>query len=190
VQKACLSVVPAGRAATPCRDAHLLREGACFARRRPRETAGLRLWTGSPVAKVLRIVSDPQPGAPYRKPLNPSSTERETFFQELKRYVRFTDEDARLLTAIHPTVSPHFAGVAQQFYDRIREHERAHALLTGEEQIIRLQGSLVRWLHRVFLGPHDEGYFAETSHIGRVHVKVGLPEQYMFAAMAVMRSSL
>jgi PAS domain S-box-containing protein len=111
----------------------------------------------------------------------------ETLFQELKRFVRFDDRDARLLASFHAYASPHFQGIAQAFYDRIREHERAHAILTGEEQIVRLQRSLLGWLNRICLGPHDERYFEETSKIGRTHVKVGLPEEYMFSAMALIR---
>ncbi len=114
----------------------------------------------------------------------------ETVFQELKRYVRFDERDASCLAAFHTYAAPHFPKIAQDFYDRIREHERAHAVLTGEEQIARLQRSLILWLDRVCLGPHDEAYFAETSKIGRVHVKVGLPQEYMFTAMALIRVAL
>jgi PAS domain S-box-containing protein len=111
----------------------------------------------------------------------------ETLFAELKRFVRFDDRDAALLAKFHTYASPEFPRIVQAFYDRIREHERAHAVLTGEPQIVRLQRSLLGWLHRVCLGPHDEKYFEETSKIGRMHVKVGLPQEYIFSAMALIR---
>jgi PAS domain S-box-containing protein len=114
----------------------------------------------------------------------------ETLFQELKRYVRFDDRDARVLAAFHPHAAPHFPRIAQDFYDRIREHEGAHDVFTGEDQIARLRQSLQRWLDRICLGPHDEAYFEETSKIGRMHVKVGLPQQYTFTAMALIRVEL
>jgi signal transduction histidine kinase len=109
---------------------------------------------------------------------------------ELKRYVRFTDEDAQRLGAFRDRVTPHYARIAQEFYERIREHEEAHAVFTGEEQIARLQVSMVRWLDGLFGGIYDEEYFAQTERIGRVHVKVGLPQRYMLTAMALIRSSL
>ncbi len=109
---------------------------------------------------------------------------------ELKRYVRFTDSDARRLASISVHVAPHFRRIAQEFYERIREHEDAHAVFTGEEQIGRLQNSMVRWLERVFGGVYDDAYFLKTEQIGRVHVRVGLPQRYMLSAMAVIRSSL
>lgn len=114
----------------------------------------------------------------------------ETRFAELKRYVEFSEADAGLLRGFRDTAAPHFERITQEFYDRIREHEEAHAVFTGEAQIARLQRSLVRWLERVFGGVYDEAYFAETTAIGRVHVKVGLPQRYMLTAMALIRSSL
>lgn len=114
----------------------------------------------------------------------------ETRFAELKRYVGFSAADAGLLRGFRDAAAPHFERIAQEFYDRIRRHEEAHAVFTGEAQIARLQRSLVRWLERVFSGTYDEAYFVETTAIGRVHVKVGLPQRYMFTAMALIRSSL
>lgn len=114
----------------------------------------------------------------------------ETRFAELKRYVGFSEADAGLLRGFRATAAPHFERIAQEFYDQVRQHEEAHAVFTGEAQIARLQRSLVRWLERVFGGSYDEAYFVETTAIGRVHVKVGLPQRYMFTAMAVIRASL
>jgi PAS domain S-box-containing protein len=114
----------------------------------------------------------------------------ETRFAELKRYVDFSAGDAALLAGFRATAAPHFERIAQEFYDQVRLHEEAHAVFTGEAQIARLQRSLVRWLERVFGGTYDEAYFAGTMTIGRVHVKVGLPQRYMFTAMALIRLSL
>ncbi len=114
----------------------------------------------------------------------------ETRFEELRRYVGFIAEDATLLQNFRPLAAPHFERIADEFYAQIRQHEEAHAVFTGEAQIARLQRSLVRWLERAFGGTYDEAYFQETTKIGRVHVRVGLPQRYMFTAMALVRVSL
>lgn len=114
----------------------------------------------------------------------------ETRFEELKRYVRFCDADARALVAFRPIAAPHFVRIAREFYERIREHEDAHAVFTGEEQIERLQRSMVIWMERILSGTYGEAYFAETLKIGRVHVRVGLAQRYMFTAMALIRVAL
>jgi len=114
----------------------------------------------------------------------------ETRFEELKRYIGFTAEDADYLRAARDLAAPHFERIAREFYERIRLHEEAHAVFTGEEQIARLHRSLIRWLGRLFGGVYDESYYQDTATIGRVHVKVGLPQRYMFTAMARIRGSL
>jgi len=114
----------------------------------------------------------------------------ETRFQEIKRYVRLDDRDGELLRAFGVLAAPELPRIARSFYDRIREHEEAHAVFTGEEQIQRLQRSLVSWLSRVCSGPYDEAYHEQTSIIGRVHVRIGLPQRYMLTAMALIRVEL
>ncbi len=114
----------------------------------------------------------------------------ESLYDEMKRYVRFSDEEAKLLVAFRPHAAPHFARIAAEFYDRIREHEGAHAVFTSEEQIERLKRSLVRWLERLLGGEYDDAYFAASAQIGRIHVRVGLPQHYMFTAMALIRVEL
>lgn len=114
----------------------------------------------------------------------------ETRFQEITRYVRLDERDADLLRAFGVVAEPELPRIAQEFYDRIREHEDAHAVFTGEEQIQRLQRSLVQWMRRVCGGVYDEAYHAQTSIIGRVHVRIGLPQRYMLTAMALIRVEL
>jgi PAS domain S-box-containing protein len=114
----------------------------------------------------------------------------ETRFEELKRYVRFDADDAHALLELRPLAAPHFVRIAREFYERIREHEDAHAVFTGEAQIERLQRSMVTWMERILSGTYDEAYFEEARKIGRVHVRVGLPQRYMFTAMALLQVAL
>lgn len=114
----------------------------------------------------------------------------ETRFEELKRYVRFDAEDAQALRELRPVGAPHFVRIAREFYERIREHEEAHAVFTGEAQIERLQRSMVTWMDRILSGTYDEAYYEEARKIGRVHVRVGLSQHYMFTAMALLRVAL
>ena len=114
----------------------------------------------------------------------------ETRLEEMKRYLRFDEEDAHALLAFRDLASPHFPRIALEFYERIREHEDAHAVLTGEAQTERLKRSLVLWMGRMLSGTYDEAYAEETRKIGRVHVRVGLPQRYMFTAMALLRVAL
>ncbi len=109
---------------------------------------------------------------------------------ELLTYVRFGARDAELVRRLGRVEDEALATIADRFYDRIREHADAHAVLRDEAQATRLHASLVVWLRRLLTGPYDEAYFARTWHVGHVHVKVGLPQRYMLLAMAIVRSEL
>ncbi len=111
-------------------------------------------------------------------------------FEEMKRYVRLGPEESQLLVRFGVAATPSFPRIVDDFYDRVREHEEAHAVLSGEAQISRLQGAMLDWLRRLVRGTYDEVYFAETAKIGHAHVRVGLPQRYMFTSMALIRAAL
>lgn len=114
----------------------------------------------------------------------------ETVLDELYRYVRFDERDRLLLQAFRAEAEPHFSRISSLFYARIREHEDAHAVIVDEAQIKRLHDSLVRWMGRVLGGPWDDEYRKQTARIGQVHVRIGLPQRYMFSGMSLIRNEL
>jgi signal transduction histidine kinase len=115
----------------------------------------------------------------------------ETVFDELKRYVRFGDADERALRGLHAAAAPRFDAIADVFYQRILAHEGARAALVGgESQVGHLKPTLHAWLDSLLRGPWDEAYWERRTNIGRVHVRIGLPQHYMFGAMNVVRVEL
>ena len=109
------------------------------------------------------------------------------YLDNLKEYVSFTDEDTGRLRALAGPAAPYFVGFAEHFYERISSHPDAHKVLSGQEQIERLKLALVKWMESGLAGPHDEAFYERRARIGRVHVQIELPQQYMFTAMNVMR---
>jgi signal transduction histidine kinase len=115
----------------------------------------------------------------------------ETVFEELKRYVRFGEGDERALRALHQVAAQSFEAIAVVFYDRILSHEEARKVLVGgESRVGHLKITLVAWLETLLTGPWDEAYWQRRYAIGRVHVRIGLPQHYMFGAMNVVRAEL
>ncbi len=115
----------------------------------------------------------------------------ETIFEELKRYVGFSQIDENALRALHPVAKPSFAIITEEFYARILEHDGARAaLIGGESSVGHLKVSLRAWLDKLLSGPWDEPYFELRCRIGRVHVRIDLPQHYMFGAMNVIRRRL
>ena len=115
----------------------------------------------------------------------------ETLFQELKRYVDWSAADESALQTLHGVAAPHFPRIAEAFYDRILAHTGAReALVGGESRVGQLKVSLVAWLERLLSGPWDEDYFQLRCRIGRIHVRIALPQHYMFGAMNLVRREL
>ncbi len=114
-----------------------------------------------------------------------------SFFESLKSYVGFTDRSSATLREFHPLAKPHFISIVDDFYAAIEAHPGARAAITGgDAQIGRLKQTLIAWIDRMLLGPHDEAYYELRARIGRVHVRIALPQQYMFAAMDRIRVHL
>jgi len=114
----------------------------------------------------------------------------EHFFDELKRYVRFDERDGDALRAFWPHASPHFRTIADEFYGRLVEHEKAKSVFSGPEQVERLKITLCAWMDLMLKGPWDEVYYELRARIGRRHVLIGLPQRYMFSAMTLIRVAL
>jgi signal transduction histidine kinase len=112
----------------------------------------------------------------------------ETLFEELKRYVDFSEGDEKALRALSPIAAPEFARIADTFYRRILDHDGARkALEGGESRVGQLKITLQAWLGKLLQGPWDEEYYELRCRIGRLHVRIALPQHYMFGAMNVIR---
>ncbi len=115
----------------------------------------------------------------------------ETLLEELRRYVGWGSEDERALRALHGPAQPHFRAITEVFYDTILRHDEARAsLVGGESQVSHLKVTLQHWLDSLLRGPWDQAYLDSRCRIGRQHVKIALPQHYMFGAMNVVRREL
>ena len=115
----------------------------------------------------------------------------ETLFQELKRYVGWTEADEQALWSLHPFARPRFEAIADLFYARILENEGARAVLQGgESKVGQLKITLKAWMDKLLRGPWDEEYFLLRCRIGRMHVRIAMPQHYMFGGMNILRQQL
>ncbi len=112
-------------------------------------------------------------------------------FDELKRYVGFSPADGEKLRSALPLVAPHFERCAEAFYAHILEHEGSRAVLeSGESRVGHLKVTLRVWMAQLFEGPWDLAYYERRLRIGRVHVRIKLPQHYMLTSMHGLRESL
>jgi signal transduction histidine kinase len=80
--------------------------------------------------------------------------------------------------------------VAERFYEVLMSNPSARQMLSDAAQVERLKQTLRHWLVELMGGPWDEHWYARRRRIGQVHVRVGLPERYVYLAMNTVREEL
>lgn len=108
-------------------------------------------------------------------------------FEEWTRSFGFTAHSEAVVRSIAVHARPLIPAVVSRFYHELLEHEPSAAILRrGPWQLDDLRRTLETWLTEVFEGPYDETYHQKRRRIGRAHVRVGLPQHFMFVGMALV----
>jgi signal transduction histidine kinase len=120
-----------------------------------------------------------------------SSDDRFRRYQDLQRYVGWTEDDAANVRSVADLLGPHLSPLVDDFYAEIERHPDAARVITGgTAQIVRLKGTLVAWLRELLAGPYDRGYVDRRWRVGWRHVEIGLDQVYTNAALSRLRRGL
>jgi signal transduction histidine kinase len=112
-------------------------------------------------------------------------------YQELQRYVGWTDADAQRIRSVAPLLEASLTPLIDDFYDEINRHPQAHKVITGgDAQIERLKVTLRGWLRELLFGPYDMDYVARRWQVGWRHVEIGLDQVYTNMALSRLRRGL
>ena len=106
---------------------------------------------------------------------------------ELIQYVNFDAADGERLRELHAKLAPAFPAIADKFYAAVWANPGAAQVLSGPDQVERLRCTLIEWMSTGLLGPYDLAFNEKRARIGRVHVRIGLAQKYMFTAVNVVR---
>jgi signal transduction histidine kinase len=112
-------------------------------------------------------------------------------YQELQKYVGWTEEDARRVQSLAGLLEPYLPALIDDFYAEIDQHPNARKVITGgPAQVERLKGTLRNWLRDLLTGPYDADYVIRRWHVGRKHVEIGLDQVYTNVALSRLRRGL
>jgi signal transduction histidine kinase len=112
-------------------------------------------------------------------------------YQELQRYVGWTEEDAGRVQSVARLLDPVLAALVDDFYAEIDRHPGARKVITGgAAQVTRLKGTLVAWLRELLAGRYDAAYVARRWRVGWRHVEIGLDQVYTNVALSRLRKGL
>lgn len=110
--------------------------------------------------------------------------------QQVGRYVGFDEGDALLLQELAPIVNPRLRSIAYHFYATLLDHPEVRTLIVGESRLTHLRSTLLLWMSALFSGNYDEAYAGVQARIGETHVRMGVDERYMLAAINLVREQL
>src|ERR1022692_3390284 len=112
-------------------------------------------------------------------------------YQELQQYVGWTAEDARRAQSVAELLRKYLPMLVDDFYAEIERHPDAMKVITGgQQQIIRLKGTLVNWLQELLAGPYESEYVARRWKVGWRHVEIGLDQVFTNVALSRLRKGL
>jgi len=112
-------------------------------------------------------------------------------YQQLQRYVAWSENDVQRLRAMGELVAPHLPALVDDFYAEIERNPDARNVITGgRQQAERLKATLLQWLRDLFSGEYDQAFALRHWRIGVRHVEIGLPEVFVIVALSRMRNGL
>ena len=108
----------------------------------------------------------------------------------LKRHYYFTDEDALRLKELLPLAEEHQQRMINEFYDYIASQPETFAILSKQSTREKMGHYHSLWFLSLFQGVYDDAYLKNIKRIGHTHVRVGLPVNFVNAAMHRVRHFL
>jgi len=108
--------------------------------------------------------------------------------QYAKQFSGLDDEQIKLLQAIQPDVDPYLLDVTQHFYQRLQAIPKVNVFLEG--RLNHLKQTHYDWLQTLFVTDFDTAYARQMYEVGTVHVKVGLPVEFMAGGMLIIQSEM
>lgn len=105
-----------------------------------------------------------------------------------KQFTGLTEDKENLLLSIKDEFSPHLVNITENFYTSLEAVPEAKQFIEGKTD--SLKQTHIKWMHNVFSGPYDDSYTEAMYKVGDVHVKVGLPVEFMSGGITLITNEL
>ncbi|CAL1240006.1 protoglobin domain-containing protein [Candidatus Methylocalor cossyra] len=101
-----------------------------------------------------------------------------------KSLAHLTPEQESFLLAHGPELKGHLPQITEYFYENLLAVPEAAAFLG--ERVDQLKKTHLAWLETVVTGPYDNAYTAYMYQVGKTHVLVNLPVEFMAGGMTLI----
>lgn len=108
----------------------------------------------------------------------------------LKRHYFFSEEDAERLQELLPLAEQHQQRMVDEFYEYIMSQPETAGIMSKQTTREKMSHFHRLWFLSLFQGTYDEHYLQNLKRIGHAHVRVGLPVNFVNAAMHLVRHFL
>ena len=108
-------------------------------------------------------------------------------YVNIKTQYKFTDEESKILKELEPQMEKLADAFVDEFYDYIWGFGKTAQFLKNKEVIAHHRIKIKEWYLGLFCGQYDMPYFRNLYKIGEVHVKIGLPTDYVNSAFSFVR---
>lgn len=107
-------------------------------------------------------------------------------YEEIKGFIGFTDDTARLLVGLGPVFEKHGAAITERFYATLGSNEKTAALVEG--RVDKLKTTHGAWMKSLFAGEYGEAYYESRVRIGNAHVVQNIPPHFVEAVFNAIRT--
>ena len=111
-------------------------------------------------------------------------------WRQLRQHTGFDAAAAARVRAAAPLIRSQIPRVVARFHAEIDGIREARAVFADDAQFDRHHRNLAEWLEELVSGTFDRAYFEGRTRVGRAHNLAGLPQRFMFGAMAVVRAGV
>ena len=118
------------------------------------------------------------------------SPQRPPESQPRRRFLRFTDADARRLRELSSEIEPYLPEVVEAFYRHLLRFAPLRPLLDEPGRIDRLRGILLTYLREMFAGDYGAAYQEKRRRVGERHLELGLDTRWYLGSFNILMQLL
>lgn len=109
-------------------------------------------------------------------------------FEALKRFIEFSDEDAKNLASLADVVATHGPALTDHFYETLGSVPETAKIIEGRVEALKTTHR--QYMKELTAGEYGDAYFERRARIGQVHVKMGIDPRFVEGVMSVIRAGM
>jgi len=107
--------------------------------------------------------------------------------QDILADYRITPEDIENIKSVSSLMAGKIDELSDLHYSVLLNNKKTASFISNEEVLERARNAFIDWFHDLVSGNYTPAYLLKLNRIGKTHVKIGLPAEYVNVQMALIR---